>query len=111
VICAPTDEEADYLATSSDVVWVRRQRGDMRPFPSPDEASRYAFRPEDRPLIDANRQRQFVGSPERVVSLLEQISEETGADELMVTTMMHGKAERLRSYELLAREWGAPKIT
>jgi hypothetical protein len=24
----------------------------------------------------------------------------------MVTTMMYGKAERLRSYELLAREWG-----
>ena len=28
------------------------------------------------------------------------------ADELMVTTMVYGKAERLRSYELLAREWG-----
>ena len=24
----------------------------------------------------------------------------------MVTTMIYGKAERLRSYELLAREWG-----
>jgi hypothetical protein len=31
---------------------------------------------------------------------------DTSADELMVTTMVHGKAERLRSYELLAREWG-----
>lgn len=106
VICAPTDEEADYLATSSDVVWVRRHRGDMRPFPSPEEASKYEFRPEDRPLIDANRQRQFVGRPARVVSLLQRIADETAADELMVTTMMYGKAERLRSYELLARAWG-----
>jgi luciferase family oxidoreductase group 1 len=106
VICAPTDEEADYLATSSDVVWVRRQRGDMRPFPSPEEASKYAFRPEDRPLIDANRQRQFVGSPARVGSLLRQIAADTAADELMVTTMVYGKTERLRSYELLAGEWG-----
>ena len=24
----------------------------------------------------------------------------------MVTTMIYGKAERLRSYELLAQEWG-----
>jgi len=28
------------------------------------------------------------------------------ADELMVTTMVYGKEERLRSYTLLAREWG-----
>jgi luciferase family oxidoreductase group 1 len=106
VICAPTDDEAEYLATSTDVVWVRRHRGDMRPFPSPEEAAKYEFRPEDRPLIEANRQRQFVGSPARVASLLRQIVDDTGADELMVTTMMYGKAERLRSYELLAREWG-----
>lgn len=106
VICAPTDEEADYLATSSDLVWVRRHRGDMRPFPNPEEASRYEFRPEDRPLVEANRQRQFVGSPDRVVSMLRQIASETAADELMVTTMVYGKAERLRSYELLAQAWG-----
>jgi luciferase family oxidoreductase group 1 len=105
VICAPTDEEADYLATSSDVVWVRRHRGDMQPFPSPEEAARYEFRPEDRPLVEANRQRQFIGSPTRVGAMLREIAAETAADELMVTTMVHGKAERLRSYELLAQEW------
>jgi luciferase family oxidoreductase group 1 len=105
VVCAPTDEEADYLARSSDVVWVRRHRGDQRPFPSPDEAAKYEFQPEDRPLIEANRQRQFVGSPERVVSMLRQIVSETGADELMVTTMIHGTEERLQSYELLMREY------
>jgi luciferase family oxidoreductase group 1 len=106
VICAPTDDEAEYLATSTDVVWVRRHRGDMQPFPSPEEASKYQFRPEDRPLIEANRQRQFIGNPSRVGAILRQITEETGADELMVTTMVHGREERLRSYELLAKEWG-----
>jgi luciferase family oxidoreductase group 1 len=105
VICAPTDDEADYLATASDVVWVRRHRGDQRPFPSPQDAARYEFKPEDRPLVEANRQRQFVGSPARVASLLRQIASETGADELMVNTMMYGRTERLRSYELLARQW------
>jgi luciferase family oxidoreductase group 1 len=106
VICAPTDDEAEYLATSTDVVWVRRHRGDMQPFPSPEDASKYQFRPEDRPLIEANRQRQFIGSPSRVGAILRQITEETGADELMVTTMVHGRDARLRSYELLAKEWG-----
>ena len=36
----------------------------------------------------------------------DQIATETIADELMVTTMVYGKAERLRSYELLAQAWG-----
>jgi luciferase family oxidoreductase group 1 len=108
VVCAPTDEEADYLATSSDVVWVRRHYGDMRPFPSPEDASKYEFRPEDRPLIDANRQRQFIGSPARVGAILRQLANDMQADELMVTTMVHGTAERRRSYELLAQEWGQP---
>jgi luciferase family oxidoreductase group 1 len=108
VICAPTDEEAGYLATSSDVVWVRRHRGDLRPFPSPEDASAFEFRPEDRPLLEANRQRQFVGSPSRVAAILRQLAADTSADELMVTTMIHGRTERLRSYELLAREWGLP---
>jgi alkanesulfonate monooxygenase SsuD/methylene tetrahydromethanopterin reductase-like flavin-dependent oxidoreductase (luciferase family) len=87
------------------VVWVRRQRGDMQPFPSPEDASRYEFAPGDRPLVEANRQRQFVGSPARVAAILRQMVSDTSADELMVTTMVYGKAERLRSYELLAREW------
>ena len=77
----------------------------MRPFPSPEEAAKYEFRPEDRPLIEANRQRQFVGSPARVAANLRQIAADTNADEVMVTTMIYGKAERLRSYELLADEW------
>jgi alkanesulfonate monooxygenase SsuD/methylene tetrahydromethanopterin reductase-like flavin-dependent oxidoreductase (luciferase family) len=75
-------------------------------FLNPEDASKYEFRPEDRPLVEANRQRQFVGSPDRIVSMLRQIAAETAADELMVTTMVYGKAERLRSYELLAEAWG-----
>jgi luciferase family oxidoreductase group 1 len=106
VICAATDTEAEYLATSTDVVWVRRHRGDLQPFPSPEDASKYVFQPEDRPLIEANRQRQFIGTPRGVAATLRQIAADTSADELMVTTMIHGKEERLRSYELLAQEWG-----
>src|SRR5688500_19422619 len=41
VICAPTDEEADYLASSGDLGWVRLHRREFTPLPSPEEASRY----------------------------------------------------------------------
>ena len=29
----------------------------------------------------------------------------TGADELLITTITHGHADRVRSYELLAKAW------
>ena len=36
---------------------------------------------------------------------LEQLVRITGADELVVTTMTHDHANRVRSYELLAENW------
>ena len=34
------------------------------------------------------------------------LQDATGADELLVTTITHSHADRVRSFELLAREWG-----
>ena len=48
---------------------------------------------------------QFVGSPETVAGHLERLQEATGADELIVTTITHGHADRVRSFSLLAQEW------
>jgi luciferase family oxidoreductase group 1 len=107
VVCAPTDEEADYLAGSSDLAWVRLHRGEFGlPLPSPEEAAQYAYSAQERVVVDANRLRHFIGSPPRVAGFLRHLAEETGADEMMVTSAMYGKAERFRSYEMLAEEWG-----
>jgi|SRR5688572_15921640 luciferase family oxidoreductase group 1 len=106
VICAPTDEEADYLATTTDLTWVRLHKREFGlPLPSPEEASRYPYTSADRVIVDANRLRHFIGSPVRVAALLRHLDEETGADEIMVTTGIYGREERVRSYELLAAEW------
>jgi len=105
VICAPTDKEADYLAASTDLAWVRRHHGAFGPLPSPDEALAHSYLPQDRAVVDGNRQRHIVGSPPRVAALLRQLATDTMADELMVTTMIFGEEERRRSYELLAEAW------
>ena len=44
----------------------------------------------------------IVGGPETVKRRLEELAEETQADELMITTMVYDHADRLRSYELVA---------
>jgi luciferase family oxidoreductase group 1 len=106
VICAPTDEEAEYQATSTDLAWVRLHRREFLPIPSPEEAMAYRYSPAERAVVDMNRLRHFIGTPPKVASLIRQIVEATDADEIMVTSMIYGRAERSQSYALLAKEWG-----
>nr|MDT0523023.1 LLM class flavin-dependent oxidoreductase [Streptomyces sp. DSM 41633] len=49
---------------------------------------------------------QFIGTAPRVAERLRTLRDATGADELIVTTITHDHADRVRSYELLAAEWG-----
>ncbi|MFE4253468.1 LLM class flavin-dependent oxidoreductase [Streptomyces sp. NPDC056910] len=106
VVVAEDDETARELATGYGL-WVRSIRaaeGAIQ-FPTPDEARAHAWSDADRALVQDRLDTQFVGSPARVADQLEQLQEATGADELLITTITHGHADRVRSYELLAEEW------
>jgi alkanesulfonate monooxygenase SsuD/methylene tetrahydromethanopterin reductase-like flavin-dependent oxidoreductase (luciferase family) len=46
------------------------------------------------------------GSPATVAKHLRVLQDAPGADELLVTTITYEHADRVRSFELLAREWG-----
>ena len=74
-------------------------------FPTPDEARRHAWSDDDRALVTDRIETQLVGSPGQVADQLERLRDATGADELVVTTITHDHADRVRSYELLADEW------
>lgn len=106
VVVAPTSDEARRLAEPY-ALWVRSiriGRGAMR-YPDPEEAARHRWSDEDRALVADRVDTQFVGSPGAVADRLEVLVDETGADELLVTTITHDHADRVRSYELLAQEW------
>lgn len=102
VVCADTDEEAERLASTVDLNFVRRAKGEYLPLASPEEALAYDYAPVDRARIAHNRQRLSVGSPATVKAKLAPLIEATKANELMVTTMIYDHAARKRSYELLA---------
>ena len=106
VVCADTDEEADRLATTVDLNFVRRSRGEYLPLASPEEAAAYEYAPIDRERIRHNRARLNVGSPKTVRAKLDALIAATQADEVMVTTMVYDHAARRHSYELLAKEFG-----
>lgn len=102
IICAETDDEAERLASSADLSFVRRMRGEFGPIPSPEEALSYPYTPSEREMIRRNRERLFVGSPETVRQKLQPLIDTTKADELMVTSAMHDHAARKRCYDLVA---------
>jgi alkanesulfonate monooxygenase SsuD/methylene tetrahydromethanopterin reductase-like flavin-dependent oxidoreductase (luciferase family) len=108
VICAPTDEEAEYHAAATDLAWVRLHRREFTPLPSPEEALAYQYSPQERVIVEANRLRHFIGTPFKVAATIRNLVNDCGADEIMVTSMMYGRDARFRAYELLANEWSRP---
>ncbi|MGV9245214.1 LLM class flavin-dependent oxidoreductase [Streptomyces sp. NPDC003710] len=106
VVVAEDDATARELATGYGL-WVRsiRTAEGAIPFPTPEQARAHSWTEADQALVADRVDTQFVGSPGRVADQLERLQEATGADELIVTTLTHDHADRVRSYRLLAEEW------
>ncbi|AKZ60241.1 putative monooxygenase [Streptomyces ambofaciens ATCC 23877] len=106
VVVAEDDATARELATGYGL-WVRsiRTAEGAIEYPTPHQARAHAWSDEDHELVRDRVETRFVGSPGRVADQLEQLQGATGADELLITTITHGHADRVRSYELLAEEW------
>lgn len=106
VVAAPTEAAARELASGYGP-WVRsiRTAEGAIPFPTPEQARAHRWTDADRALVADRLDTQFVGTPGQVADSLERLRDATGADELVVTTITHRHADRVRSYELLAEEW------
>jgi luciferase family oxidoreductase group 1 len=102
-IVADTQEEAERLAATIDLNFVRRAKGDYLPLESPETALAYSYSPIDRERIRQNRSRLFVGTPDTIRTQLAPLLQSTQADELMVTTMIYDHDARKKSYALLAK--------
>jgi len=107
VICADTTERARWLAGSSALSFVRLRQGRPMQLPTPEDAADYVFTPSERELLKSWTSPLVVGDPSTVRDGLSALVERVGADELMITTMVHGHADRMRSYELVAEVLGA----
>lgn len=105
-VCAETTERAQSIALSS-YAWRRMIAEGTAPaqgIPSAEEAERML---EGRSRDDAlNRMRETaaVGDPGEVRNRLEAWSRSYEADELMIMSYANDFGDRLRSYELIARE-------
>jgi luciferase family oxidoreductase group 1 len=109
VLAADDEKEArrQVLATGLNMVRLRTGRPGL--FPSPEEAEAHAFSPLEREFVDSWNANIIHGTADEVRSGLDALHKRTAADELMITSHAHEGALRLRSYELLAEEYGLPR--
>ena len=101
VTAADTDEEARYLFTSAQQMFVNVRRGHPGPLPPPREGVLDELAPWERAGMEEMLAAAVVGSPDMVRRGVDSFVDRTGADELMVVCPIFDHAKRLRSFELL----------
>ena len=106
VLCAPTTEQAKYLAGSSALSVLQRRTGTMGLLPSPEEAAAYHFSDEETEIVNQALATHVIGDPDTVRQGLVALQERTRADELMLSTRTHSYETRERSLRLIAESWG-----
>jgi luciferase family oxidoreductase group 1 len=106
VVCGENDADAEELALPLRVAVARISTGVRAPFPTLAEAHAHSFSRAELAGVERFSLGTIVGGPDRVGEALEKLAKETGADELMISTMVPIPEERVRSYERVAKLGG-----
>ncbi len=102
-LVADSAHEALHQATSRERWRADRQRGRLGPLQWPDEVVAQGFDAAEMPMVEAMRQRAFVGDAVSVAAQLRELASSLALDELVVNTWACDPAVRRRSYALLAQ--------
>jgi alkanesulfonate monooxygenase SsuD/methylene tetrahydromethanopterin reductase-like flavin-dependent oxidoreductase (luciferase family) len=105
VVVADDSATAHYLAASYGH-WVYSIRACDGAIPYPDPDGCPPLTEEQLEVVKDRTATQFVGDPDEVADKLQTLQRVAGADELVITSVTHGHADRLRSHELIAKRWG-----
>jgi len=106
-IAADTQAQADELGMSVDVRRLQMAYGINAPISTVEEARARAahYSPRDLGIIERERPRAVIGTPDKVAARIRELQEQFCADEVVVLSVAPSYAARLKSYELLAREF------
>lgn len=103
VVVAPTDEEAERIWTTTQRMMADISTGKTRPLQPPIAPEELGAK--ERSLAESSLNVKAVGSPETVRKELEEFTEKSGVDELIVVTYAYDLKDKIRSMELLADLW------
>jgi luciferase family oxidoreductase group 1 len=102
VICADTEQEAADLEKAVDLRRVQMAYGLNEPIPTIEQGIAQEYGEREQLVIDREKQRSIIGTPQSVTERLHALQEQFKADELIVLTVAGSYRARTRSYELLA---------
>ncbi|AQZ97517.1 luciferase family oxidoreductase [Comamonas kerstersii] len=108
VVAAPTDEEAQYLATSSQQRVLGILTGQRGKMPPPLEGFMQMIGPREQAAINDFLAMSVVGSEETVRQGFARIQQQCEADELILVSDVYDPALRLRSLEIAAQAVAKP---
>ena len=102
LVAAPTDEEAEFLASSNYQRVLGILSGNRRRLQPPVEGFMASRHPEERAAIGDFLAAAVIGGPERVREGFARLAQVTGADEFMVVCDIFEPALRLRALDIAA---------
>jgi luciferase family oxidoreductase group 1 len=102
LIAAPTDDEADFLASSTYQRVLGILRGDRRRLQPPTPGYAAQLQPQERAAIGDFLAAAVIGGPDTVRQGLTALAEATDADEFMLVCDVFDPALRLRSLDIAA---------
>ena len=102
LLAADTDQQADYLATSSYQRILALLRGQSMVLRPPVESMQGLWLPHEQATVGDFLGMALKGGPETIKFRLEQLLEQTQADELIFTCDLYATEDRHRAFEILA---------
>ena len=102
MIAAPTDEEANHLATSPQQRFLKLIRGEPVFSVPPVDTMDGLWNDAEREAVEARLAAAIIGGPATVKAKLREFQQATQADELILTTDAFNHSDRLRSFQIAA---------
>ena len=106
LVAAPTDVEAEFLATSVFQRVLGILHGDRRGLPPPVENFMAGLHPQERAGIDGFLSAAVIGGPQTVAAGLAKLQQATMADEMILVCDIFDPELRLRSLDIAAAACG-----
>lgn len=111
VVCGEDDEHARRLAAPLKLAVVRIRTGKAARLASIEEALAYRFTPEEEAIAEDFLTGAAIGGPSHVRARLQELVDETGADEIMLSTMIADTDARIASYRRVAEAMSTSRPT
>lgn len=105
VLCAETEEKAIQMRKLMDYRLLQFEKGNFNKPGNYTSIKDYVFSTDELARIKYNSGRIISGTAPQVKKQLLQLADEFDVDEIMMATMTDNQADRLLSFELLAREF------